>query len=334
MFIFNDLAGTGGSIKNDPLDFIVTEIPLYEPCGEGEHVYLKIRRSGLNTKDVEKILSRTLKIPAGRIGIAGLKDKHATTVQWFSIHLPGIKTETVMEPLRGISQFEIISVSRHKNKLKRGHLIGNQFEIQIRDMNNPDKGLIESYLKRMQETGIPNFFGEQRLGEHDKNVNQGREILKSGQKIHTWLDQYLVNSYQSHIFNIWLIKRIRETGFLMPVSGDVFKKHDFGGLFAGNHPSSEKERFEAKEISFAGPLFGEDMMEASSQALEIENHLLSEQNLSPDDFSRARLTGGRRVARIFPEFHSVSLNNKDCCLEFSLPKGSYATVVLNEIMKN
>ena len=128
-YLTENLPGTGGRIKVHPADFIVTELPLYTPCGEGDHVYLYIEKQGIGSMEAADLLARALNRPRHVVGIAGLKDAQAITRQWMSLervdtdaaaklHLPGIK---------------ILQVSRHRNKLKIGHLAGNRFEIRIRD---------------------------------------------------------------------------------------------------------------------------------------------------------------------------------------------------------
>jgi tRNA pseudouridine13 synthase len=38
--ILGDVPGLGGRIKSIPDDFLVEEIPAYEPCGTGGFIYL------------------------------------------------------------------------------------------------------------------------------------------------------------------------------------------------------------------------------------------------------------------------------------------------------
>ena len=75
-------------IRTVPEDFFVGEIPAFAPTGEGEHLLLTVEKRGLNTAFVAKELARWAKIPEMGVGYAGLKDRHAVTRQWFSVHLP------------------------------------------------------------------------------------------------------------------------------------------------------------------------------------------------------------------------------------------------------
>ena len=80
--------GLGGVIKQRPEDFLVEEAPLYEPCGEGEHLYLRVEKTGVSHHEMVSCLRRHFNVPDSAIGFAGMKDKVAVTGQTVSIHLP------------------------------------------------------------------------------------------------------------------------------------------------------------------------------------------------------------------------------------------------------
>ena len=119
--------GTGGSLKGTPEDFLVEELPLYTPCGEGEHLYLEVEKRGLTTFDLLQHLSKALKVPEREIGYAGLKDARATTRQTVSV--TGVRPEQALAlELAGV---RILSARFHRNKLRLGHLAGNRFEAML-----------------------------------------------------------------------------------------------------------------------------------------------------------------------------------------------------------
>src|SRR3954453_8478003 len=80
-----DLAGIGGKIKTNPEDFEVEEIPAYEPSGQGDFLYLWVQKRGVGAEYFVRQLARRLDVPAGEVGTAGLKDRHAITRQWVSV---------------------------------------------------------------------------------------------------------------------------------------------------------------------------------------------------------------------------------------------------------
>ena len=167
--------GIGGVIKVRPEDFLVEEVPLYDPCGTGEHLYLGIQKTGVSHVELISHLRRHFGVSRRAIGFAGMKDKGAVTRQTISIHLPEGR------PLPGPVQHERISVlwtRRHANKIRRGHLAGNRFSIRIREVDPVKVTLIRPSLAHLARVGIPNYFGRQRFGYRCNNHLLGRLLLR------------------------------------------------------------------------------------------------------------------------------------------------------------
>jgi tRNA pseudouridine13 synthase len=184
-YLTEDLPGTGGRIKAQPDDFIVTEVPLYEPCGEGDHVYLYVEKQGIGSLEAADQIARALGRPRAAVGLAGLKDAQAVTRQWMSLervdadlagrlHLPGIK---------------ILQVRRHRNKLKIGHLAGNQFEVRIRGCRPGSREVAARVLAVLAARGVPNWFDRQRFGRRGDNHLLGRALVLGQYK--EFCDQFL-----------------------------------------------------------------------------------------------------------------------------------------------
>lgn len=166
----------GGSLKERPEDFLVEEIPAYEPSGEGEHIYLFVEKRGLSTLELVEILARHFGVPRGAIGYAGLKDKQALTRQVVSIHVPGRKIEDfamIEHPRIGVLWSDY-----HANKLRIGHLRGNRFSIKIRGVKPTDALTALRVMRELERTGVPNRIGEQRFGYMGNNHLVGRAIIK------------------------------------------------------------------------------------------------------------------------------------------------------------
>jgi tRNA pseudouridine13 synthase len=172
-YLTKELPGTGGRIKVHPADFIVTEIPLYEPSGSGDHVYLYVEKQGLGSLEAAAQIAAALGRPQHTVGLAGLKDAQAVTRQWMSLeqadadlaarlHLPGLR---------------ILAVSRHRNKLKIGHLKGNRFEVRLRGCRPGALPLAEAVLAALAARGVPNGFDRQRFGRRGDNHLLGRALV-------------------------------------------------------------------------------------------------------------------------------------------------------------
>lgn len=337
--------------KQSPRDFVVEEIPLYEFSGEGEHLILLIRKKNLATTEMIGHIARYLGIKNKEIGYAGLKDKHAMTKQYISLHK---KYEEALEGFN-FEGIKIISKTYHNNKLRIGHLKGNRFYIKIKKVNPTSAAKIDEALKNISKVGIPNFFGYQRFGNDGDNHIIGEKIAKGeARERNPRVKRLLINAYQSHLFNLWLSRRLEinslissfkaeelETLLNLPnatvkkmqaqkhpfklISGDVMEHYPYGKLFEFEEDEKDLLRFNDRDISITGLLCGKKVKMASSLAGEIEKDF--------DDTINA--DGARRFAWVYPTEIEGRFNKIEAQYEmnFTLPKGSYATVLIEEIAK-
>ncbi len=172
-YVVNDIDPIPGTIKGDYEDFQVEEIPLYEPCGEGDHTYVVIEKRGLTTHQAVRDIGRALGVKPQNIGVAGNKDARAVTRQTLSVeHVPLEKIEALSLP-----RLTVIRVSRHRNKLKIGHLWGNRFTIRLRDTDLQRLDDVERVLERLHRGGVPNYFGPQRFGNRGDTWEIGQALL-------------------------------------------------------------------------------------------------------------------------------------------------------------
>lgn len=175
VYLTASVPGTGGVIKQRPEDFIVEEVPAYDPAGEGEHVYLFVQKKGLSTSQLVSILARHFGVREQAVGYAGLKDRHAVTRQVVSVHTPGRKPEDF--PALRDARVQVLWSDLHVNKLRRGHLRANRFSIKIR--NVPVRAVFDAKktLDLLAGGGVPNRAGEQRFGILANNHLVGRAII-------------------------------------------------------------------------------------------------------------------------------------------------------------
>jgi tRNA pseudouridine13 synthase len=174
-YLTAEFPGVGGVIKQRPEDFFVQEIPLYEPSGEGEHVYCEVQKTGITTFEAIHRLADALKVSSRDIGYGGMKDAHAITRQIFSIQ--GTTPEKVMGAF--LTGMTVQWAARHGNKLRLGHLAGNRFAIKIREVNPTDVVKLKPVLELIEKHGLPNFFGEQRFGRRQTNDQLGAALIRS-----------------------------------------------------------------------------------------------------------------------------------------------------------
>jgi tRNA pseudouridine13 synthase len=328
-----DLPPAGGAVKIVPEDFVVEEVPAYEPCGLGEHLYLWIEKRGLDTVGVVRELSAALGVPERDVGYAGLKDRQGVTRQWFSVPAAG---EAKLAALQGAAGIRVLAARRHGNKLRTGHLRGNLFRIRIREVRDPGAAL--ACFERLGQQGVPNYFGEQRFGRQDDNATAGRMLLR-GERLPraptAFLRRLYLSAWQSLLFNRALAQRVEEGSFRKALLGDVLRKTDTGGLFVCEDPAVDQPRVDGFEVTPTGPLFGPKMTQAAHQVKVREDALLAEEGLTLTDLRRGRgeTEGARRPYAVALEQARLTPDGADLLLELFLPRGSYATVVLRELLK-
>lgn len=331
-FITPGLPGIGGEIKREPEHFTVEEIPLYAPSGQGDHVYVRLSRSGWNTKAVEGVLADLFGLAECDVGTAGLKDKHARVTQTFSLNLPNADVKDVATRL-GDLPFQICEVSRHRNKLKPGHLLGNRFRILVLRPKPEPVPLALAIAQSISASGVPNYYGLQRFGVGGENARRGYDILLGHGPRHGWLNRLFLSAFQSFLFNQWLVRRISAGCFNRVLSGDIAKKEGTGGLFEVTDAAAENERLAKGEISYTGPIFGVKMWRATGEAGKLEEGVLRDAGVTSELIDQIRLSGSRRSARILIRDLTIEPDDQGLLFGFSLPKGAYATTVLREFMK-
>ena len=165
-----------GRIKQREEDFLVDEIPLYEPSGTGEHVYVRLQKHGMSHSELLAIVRKHFKVRESAIGAAGMKDRMAVTSQTLSIHMPD--REPTQKPIDD-DRLEILWMSRHANKLRRGHLEGNRFVIRIRDLEPIQAPQLWRGMKELEKRGIPNYYGHQRFGYRRNTQRLGGYLLQN-----------------------------------------------------------------------------------------------------------------------------------------------------------
>jgi tRNA pseudouridine13 synthase len=328
------LPGSGGRLKAAPEDFRVDERPAYLPSGAGPHLYLLVEKRGRTTRDVLRQLARTLGVPDRDAGYAGLKDKAAVTTPWLSFPVARDPDPATL----GGDGFRVLTASRHQNKLRPGHVRGNAFAVAVR---GGDLERARACAEALAATGLPNFFGPQRFGRDGENAALGRALLlpdpppearRAGRD--RFLRRLALSAFQSRLFNRWLAARLADGLFATALAGDALKKLDTGGVFTCDDAATDTARVARFEVSPAGPMFGHKLKAAGGVPGEREARLLADEGMTPDDFARGggEAEGTRRAARL-PVAPALEPLPDGYLARFELPAGSYATVVLRELMK-
>ena len=339
-------------------DFVVREVPLYEFSGRGEHLVLHIAKKDLSTHETLRILSAACGAKMREFGVAGLKDKQGQTFQHISVHK---KFESALQNFSH-EKLKIVSATYHDNKLKIGHLRGNSFFVRLKKVSKIDALKLQNAFETLSQQGFANYFGYQRFGKFKDNFSQGLELLQGKKRLkNPKIHAFLLSAFQSELFNRYLAKRVqlshfarsfseREFGkifalnsseikeikaqkhFFKLLRGEVLGHYPFGKCFVCEDLQSECERFLAQNVVPLGLILGKKAFSCDEGfAKALENEVFGEfMGYAP------QLTGTRRFLWAFLSEAKCRYDEEKAhfCAEFFLPKGCYATIIIEELLQS
>jgi len=331
-----------GRIKAKLEDFVVEELPAYEPSGTGEHVFVRITKTDLTTLEAVKRVARALACDAREVGFAGMKDRHGVTTQTLSVHAPrGVAPDDLATRARALEIEGVVvhSAVCHGNKLKPGHLAGNRFSIMVRDVLAEHLDDVERALREVALQGVPNAFGAQRFGRERDNASRALAWLRGEAEgpRDPRMQRLLWSSLQSSVFNAVLEARVADGTWATALEGDLLKLRSSGGLFLCADVQTDRARAETGEVSPTGPIIGTGMRWPEGPPALLERRISTELLGESFDLNRTRRLGQgtRRPLRVWVqdlrwEVVDDPSGNAPACVRvyFVLPKGAYATTVL------
>lgn len=317
------------TIRQELGDFQVNEIPLITPSGSGEHLWMEIFKSNLNTQDLAVHLARALDIPVKNVSFAGLKDRRAQTTQWFSAWMP---SKSDPKDLRIVDSAKVLQMVRHHKKLKRGKLQGNRFTLLLKNCSGLDDRL-QTSLAKLEHSGVPNYFGEQRFGRGFGNLSRCLRFFSGTYKPRSRHERgILISSARAYLFNRYVDHRLSSNIWDVILDGDVLNLAGSQSVFVADVTDSAlKSRYQEGDIHISGPLYGcgTTLAEGAAQVIEQQVAQMEKAYFVGLDSVKANYT--RRAMRVIPwDVEFSVLDKKTLRLAFSLPAGAYATAVLRE----
>ncbi len=347
--------------KAHATDFVVNEILPLEFTGEGEHLWLHIQKSGINTAYLAKLLSEWAEIPLRDVGYSGLKDRHALTTQWFSLRIPKKQLPTSEFAPVDIEEQESVTILAqhwHNKKLNRGTHKANEFIITLRHVEFADltsdtseqigsvKQQVDQHLETMSHTGVPNYFGPQRFGRHGNNVREALALFarpprearpqpKKSKRKRAPREQNTMelSAARSLIFNEILAARVRDSSWNQGLAGDVFNLEGSGSIFTSETMDDTlRARLASGDIHPTGVLWGLDNDKVSGVAANIEKDTVQNDPLLLQlamGLEKRDVKAQRRALRLPIEALSWEWSDEQTLiLRFTLTTGSFATSVL------
>lgn len=318
-----------GVFRARPEDFLVEELPGFEPSGAGEHLLLEVEKRGMNTVHAAKLLARWAGIGEVGVGYAGLKDRHAVTRQRFSVHLPRrVAPDLATLEADGL---RVLSAHWHARKLPRGALRGNRFTLVLRDSVG-EAAAVEARLQAIAARGLPNYFGEQRFGRDGDNVEAARRLF-AGQHLRREQRSILLSAARSHLFNAVLAARIDAGAWDTGLDGEVWMLDGRHSVFG---PEAMTPALAARVASFdihpTGPMWGRGEPRCQGAVRALETAVLEPFADLRAGLEAAGLEQERRALRV--RVAGLAWERPEAAtwrLSFELPAGAYATGLLSEL---
>ncbi len=326
--------GSKAHIKSQCSDFLVTEDLGYEPCGEGEHVYLDITKTDTNTDFLARHIAKISGVAARQVSYSGLKDRRGVTRQWFGVHLPG-KAATVDPDWQQLQSPEVHlhQVVRHLRKLKTGVHQGNVFTIRLRNITRSE--VLEQKLRVIAQQGAPNYFGDQRFGREGGNLGLALSMMQGKRIKDRFKRGMALSSIRSYLFNQLLSARVNDGSWLTAAVGercmfsDGFSQFD---ALASTDLDSVQQRIDSGDLAPTGALVGRVGTTTVTPASVYEDQILNPWMPWIEALVAQDMTAHRRSLRLWPKDFAWHWCESDVLeLNFHLMRGSYATALVREL---
>lgn len=320
-------------LRSEPEDFLVEEVPLYEPSGEGGHTFVWIEKRLRTTEEAARLLARSAGVRPGDVGYAGRKDRVAVARQWLSV--PGLDPAAALA--LEAPGLRVLEARRHPHKLRTGQLRANRFRLRVRDVAPERMERAFARAGELERIGLANDFGAQRFGAEGDNAERARALLAG--EPGAWprdrrAARFLLSSLQAAVFNEAL--RRRSAPLDAVEAGDVAVVCASGGLFLVEDVAREQPRAARFEISATGPVFGTRMTRAGGAPGERERAACAAFGIDLDRFRPprgVRARGARRPLRVRPAgLRLERAAERELLLSFELPAGSYATQLVDALL--
>jgi len=355
------------NFKQTSQDFFVSEKLPFELSWQGDAFYVYIQKRNITTHDIIDHLRSELGITRMSLGIAGLKDKRAIAKQRISIYDRALNKawgEKVF--LKTLQQIvKIVETGRHEFPLNMSTPISNAFHITF----TADKKLWQEEKKKAQEIvswlledGYPNLFGAQRFGINGRNSKQWYEIIswKWTQKFNKTDSIFKIQAYSSKLFNDFVKQRAKK--WLVLMDGDIVTRTKWANTIYATYQESDhtvheidiksdrnSSRFVPETTWVHHPYDPESMVvtgpvpwrncaipdpktDAGLREQSFwQRHHLDDQMLKK--FKAYPVYWLRRGIRVHPTQAGVWYTWDDLQVQFSLPSGSYASIVFDSLIQ-
>lgn len=319
-----------GDLKTAPEDFFVEEMLGFDLSGEGEHLWLYIEATNMNTDFLVKQLARAFAVEKKAVSFSGKKDRRAVTRQWFSLHMPGKfpPGQAIELPETIHEDAQVLQATLHHKKLRRGAHQANRFRIRLRQLQGSTE-TVEQALATVAGRGFPNYFGPQRFGRNENNLAEATQALTNRRRIKRDVRDRVYSTLRAWDFNRQLSMRVAADNWRRYLPGDTLQLGGSNSVFQPEAWDDELEaRLQSGDIQIAGLLPGK-----GRRQLPLADGWYATAPELLDYLVRERVEQGNRPLAVIPGDLNWKFNGSELMLEFVLPKGAYATSLLREVIR-
>ncbi len=319
-------------LRAQPEDFWVEEQLSFEPSDTGPHWLLRVQKRAANTRWVAAAIARLAQVPVHDVGYAGLKDRHAVTVQWFSVPALGTSVDFWREV--ATPEFHVLEVRANSRKLKRGALTGNRFRIRLRNVTW-SRDELQLRVTALRAQGVPNYFGPQRFGRNGQNLERAAAWIERQQAPRGRTERgFALSAARSLLFNAALGRRVATGDWAQLLPGDLASLDGSGSHFAVPEVNGTLlQRVDAFDIHPTGPLWGTGELATEGAVREGELAVAGEFPEVARLLESEGLTQERRPLRCAVRDFEVEFDaaGATVTVAFALGRGQFATAVFREI---
>lgn len=311
-------------------DFTVEESLGFALDGEGEHLWLYVEKRGWNTDAAARRLARAAGIRARDVGFSGMKDRWSVSRQWFSIPVPGARSDAAVQNFE-CEGLRVLRRACHGRKLRRGSHRANRFRVRLRG-DVPRQDALEARMRAIARLGVPNYFEAQRFGRRGDNVIAARAML-AGQRVDRRRRSLYLSAARAFLFNAVLAGRVEDGSWQRILPGEAVNLDGSRSVFVADDPVPLRERLARHDIHPSAPLWGRGDALACDEALALERRALAPFQDLTQGLERFGIDRARRALRLPVRELGWRLQEALLELEFTLPRGAFATAVIREVVE-
>lgn len=319
-----------------PNDRECEEVLAKKPAGTGPFHWVQVAKTNLGTQQVRAALARSVNADPALVACAGHRDRQGRCIQWFSIPVSAVDHPGPLRRAGVQGKMRVLTINASHKPVGPETIERLKWTFHLRGGSAQDGYLrARAIVDRLRRDGFPNYLLPRQVGEDGGLARWGR-LMVEGRRLPAQVaaktdpSRYL-RALQEELFNDWLGRRVIDGLLATCLTGDLVRGNT-GDVSIVTDPVATAKRLASWEAMVLGPLFGNGMAPAATDALAREQTVLSDAGLNAGQV--ARLRGDRRAARAQPAKTVVDRDKADVVITCELPIDTYVEAMLAEVLRS